>query len=406
MGFAGNAVSSDATRGESAPAKKGRPCSIRRREKILSRSFENLGSFGILKTIPRRKNSTLASWHEVLPPLRSGAQHPYAHPLVTESSRLRRWPEAYCFPPASQKTRREEKGNTMRPSSRTGKISTTGLAFILSIGLWAHSSLAQDQPPAYSPDQLDKLVSRIALYPDPLLAQILTASTFPDQIPDAAKWADEHHYLTGEELAKSIQDDQLSWDPSVQALLPFPSVLDTMASDMNWTTDLGDAVLAQRPDVMDAVQRMRQKAKDFGYLRSNGQIVVSGGSYIEIAPVDPAFVVVPFYDPLIVFAAPRPGFVLTAGIGFGFGVTIGTWFRPCGWGSSRFVWASHALIVNNVRWQRTWVNRATYVHPYPGLHRYAPANRVEHHELVQRSDAERQAAHTGHPVHEEHEHHH
>lgn len=115
----------------------------------------------------------------------------------------------------------------------------------------------------------------------------------------------------------AINEDQLPWDPSVLALLPFPSVLDEMASDMNWTTDLGNAVLAQRPDVMEAVQRMRQKARDFGYLRSNGQILVSGGPYIGIEPVDPAFVVVPTYDPLIVFAPPRPGFFVGGAIGFG-----------------------------------------------------------------------------------------
>jgi len=124
----------------------------------------------------------------------------------------------------------------------------------------------------------------------------------------------------------------------VQAPLPFsfPSVLDTMASDMNWTNDLGNAVLGQRPDVMDAVQRMRQKAKDYGYLRSNERIVVSGGPYITILPANPEFVVVPAYDPLIMFAPPRPGFVVSAGISFGFGVTIGAWFRPWGWGTSGF----------------------------------------------------------------------
>jgi hypothetical protein len=135
---------------------------------------------------------------------------------------------------------------------------------------------ASDQaPPSFSPDQLDKLVSRIALYPDPLLAQVLAAATYSDQIPDAAKWADEHHYLAGDDLAKAITADQLSYDPSVQALLPFPSVLDTMASDLDWTQNLGNAFLAQRQDVMDAVQRMRQKAKDFGYLKSNEQIAVN-----------------------------------------------------------------------------------------------------------------------------------
>ena len=109
-------------------------------------------------------------------------------------------------------------------------------------------------PPMLPPPELDHLVSRIALYPDPLLAQILAAATYSNDIPDAAGWSDQHHYLTGQALADAIAADQLPWDPSVQALLPFPSVLDMMASDMNWTTRLGDAFMAQQQDVMDAVQ--------------------------------------------------------------------------------------------------------------------------------------------------------
>src|SRR6202161_4275884 len=198
----------------------------------------------------------------------------------------------------------------MRNFALARKIYSTSIAFLLTITLLIPAAFAQapaDQapPPSFSPEQLDKLVSRIALYPDPLLAQVLAASTFPDQIPEAAKWADEHHYLTGDELAKAISEDHLSWDPSVQALLPFPSVLEMMASDMKSTRDLGDAFLAQHQDVMDAIQRMRQKAKDFGYLRSNDRIIVSGGPYIEILPVDPAFICVPAYDPLVVFFSAR-----------------------------------------------------------------------------------------------------
>jgi hypothetical protein len=285
------------------------------------------------------------------------------------------------------------------------KISTTIVAAILALSM-VTATLAQEAPPAYPPEQLDQMVSRIALYPDPLLAQILTASTYSDQIPDAARWADGHHYLTGQDLANAIEQDQVPWDPSVQALLPFPSVLDMMASDMAWTTDLGNAVLAQRDAVMDAVQRMRASAEQYGYLRTNPQVVVSTGPYITIMPVNPAFIVVPAYNPAVVFVAPRPGFFVGGAISFGFGITIGAWFHPWGWGVTHFGWGEHAIYVNNVRWQRTWVNRTTYVHPYPGVHRYTAAqyHAAEHHELVKRSDAERQAARQGHAVHEEHEH--
>ncbi|MBV8515441.1 MAG: DUF3300 domain-containing protein, partial [Acidobacteria bacterium] len=182
------------------------------------------------------------------------------------------------------------------------------IATVLSASLLIPGAFAQDQqapppdqqggydqtpPPSYAPAQLDGLVSRIALYPDPLLAQVLTASTYGDQIPDAARWSDEHHYLTGQQLSDAINQDQLPWDPSVLALLPFPSVLDTMASDMSWTTDLGNAVLGDRAAVMDAIQRERHIAKRYGYLHSGGPVVVSGDSYIEVLPTNPNFIIVP-----------------------------------------------------------------------------------------------------------------
>ncbi len=261
----------------------------------------------------------------------------------------------------------------------------------------------QAPPPSFPPQELQRIVSPIALYPDPLLAQILTASTYSNDIPAAAQWADQHHYLTGEALAQAIQADQLPWDPSVQALLPFPSVLGMMASAMPWTQELGDAVLAQRPDVMDAVQVMRRSAYNYGYLRTNPSIVVGMGPYITIMPVNPAFVVVPYYSPAVVFAAPRPGFAVGFGIRFGFGVSIGLAFRPWGWGFSSFNWGSHVLIVNNRPWGRTWVNRATYVHPY-AVRRFAPAGPrpAEHHELERRTPQERVDARQGHAVREEH----
>lgn len=260
-------------------------------------------------------------------------------------------------------------------------------------------------PPSYSPEELDKLVSRIALYPDPLLAQVLAGATYPDEIQDAAKWADEHHYLTGDALAHAITEDHLQWDASVQALLPFPSVLDMLANDMDWTSELGNAFLAQQQDVMDAVQRERKKARDYGYLHSNNQVVVSGGPYIAIDPVNPAFICVPAYDPIVVFAPPRPGFFVGGAIGFGYGVSLGFAFRPWGWGDSRFYWDRHDVFIGGAHWGRNWGNRGVYAHPYVGFHRFEGPRGEERHELIRRSDREREAARSGHARVEEHRRH-
>jgi hypothetical protein len=147
-----------------------------------------------------------------------------------------------------------------------------------------------------SPGELDNLAQRIALYPDALLANILTAATYPDQIPEADQWADQHAALHGDELAHAITEDHLAWDPSVQALLPFPQVLELMARRC--------AVLAQRGDVMDAVQRMRQAAQRYGYLRTNAYYsVVTNGGFIVIDLLNPGVFVVPVYDPGVVFFA-------------------------------------------------------------------------------------------------------
>ena len=270
---------------------------------------------------------------------------------------------------------------------------------------------AQAPPPSFPPGVLDQLVQRIALYPDPLLAQVLSASTFSDEIPDAAHWADEHHYLTGNALANAITEDQLPWDPSVQALLPFPSIVGQMAADMNWTQQLGNAVLAQRPDVMDAVQRERNLAMNYGYLRTGPQVrVVRTGPFISIEAVNPDYVYVPYYDPAVVFIAPRPGFAIGGAINFGFGFSLGVAFRPWGWGAARIDWASHGWYFHNAVWGRTWANRTVYVHNYPGLRRFdkpgpravAVAPHPEGHKLEERSPKEREADRTGGRRQEEH----
>jgi hypothetical protein len=241
------------------------------------------------------------------------------------------------------------------------------------------------QPPTFEPQELDELVAPYALYPDPLLAQVLTASTFSYQIPDADGWARAHAYLTGDALARAISDDNLPWDPSVIALLPTPSVLDTLAGDMARTQELGNAVLADRGAVMDAVQDQRQKAYNYGYLRANQyeRVVTAGPGDIEILPVNPQTIYVPYYDPNIVYFRPRPGFYVGGAISFGPSIFVGS-FVPWGWGGVSFGWRNHTIIVNNRPWERTWVNRDRYVHPYaiPARPRAAAsAPRMERHEL-------------------------
>jgi hypothetical protein len=239
-------------------------------------------------------------------------------------------------------------------------------------------------PALYPPAELDRIVSPIALYPDPLLAQVFTAATFYPQIPDAARWADQHHYLTGPSLTAAIAADQLPWDPSVQALLAFPSVLDMMASAMPWTQEIGSAFLGQSNEVMDAVQRMRQRAISYGYLQSSPQLIVRTGPYIEILPANPDYIVVPYYDPVVVYAPPRRGFYAGGAIRFGFGVTLGASFVPWGWRDARFGWREHVV-----------------VHPYT-VPRYEDRRFAEQHRLLERSHEERERERSGRKYKEEH----
>jgi hypothetical protein len=253
-------------------------------------------------------------------------------------------------------------------------------------------------PPPQSPQQLQQEVGPIALYPDGLLAQVLTASTYPEQIPDAAGWANQHAYLHGDALANAMRADNLQFAPAVMALLPFPQVLSYMAGNMGWTTQLGNAVLVQRADVMDAVQYMRYQAYNYGYLRDPQfaqyeRVVLAGPRTIEILPANPGLYYVPAYNPLIVYAPLRPHAYVGGFFSFGFGggISIGAAFSPWGWGGVGFGWREHSILVDNRPWDRTYVNRGAYVHPYaqpyrPAVgprtegHTYRPAPREEHRE--------------------------
>jgi Protein of unknown function (DUF3300) len=251
------------------------------------------------------------------------------------------------------------------------------------------------QPPVpLAPQQLDQLVARISLYPDPLLAQTLTAATFFDQIPDAAGWADQHANITGDALGQAMQADNLSFDPSVLALLPFPSVLDMMAQDPNWTAQLGNAVLTQRQDVMDAIQRMRHEAKNYGYLNTDSyDDVVDDGGYLAIQPLNPSLYYVPYYDPGVIFFGPRHGFIVGA-VHYGPAVPLGVYFGRYGWYGAGFGWGGHTILIDHRPWARTYVNRVAYVHPYARPVPRPVAPRVEQHAVAPRP-ASRPESHGG-----------
>jgi len=216
------------------------------------------------------------------------------------------------------------------------------------------------RPPAnevrqsYDSTELRRVLSPVALYPDPLLAQLLTAATFSKQVTEAARWSDAHRELKGQELTDSLAAEHVAWDPSVQAMLAFPTVLQMMASDLPWTEEVGDAFHAQRDDVMDAVQALRTQAKEYGYLRSNDNVQVSESGPVEILPVNPTYIVVPYYDPYVVFYPPRPSFVVSTAIYFGYGVRLGLWFEPWGRGPGGFYWPTHRVAFGYPGWGRPW----------------------------------------------------
>jgi hypothetical protein len=214
--------------------------------------------------------------------------------------------------------------------------------------------------PAYQPlayDQLDQLLGPIALYPDPLVAQILPASTFPTQIVLADR------YISGGGDPSAI--DQQPWDASVQALARYPDVLKWLDDNLNWTTELGQAFLNQPQDVMDSIQRLRTSAYNLSNLQSTPQQqVIDDGGYIQIVPVDPQVIYVPVYQPAVVYYQSAP-------ITFGVGFTIGAWL------DCDFDWGNHHIIV----WNRDHPRPPNWWHEPPRQRNtgYTTVWRPDHH---------------------------
>ena len=212
----------------------------------------------------------------------------------------------------------------------------------------APAASAEQAPAKLPPEQLDSLVAPIALYPDSLLAQTLVASTYPLEIIQLQQWLAKNPGLKDKALVDAVA--QQPWDPSIQSMAAVPDVVKRLADDIQWTTDLGNAFLAQQGDVMDAVQRMRKKAMDKGALAPNEQQtvetkVVEEKTVIVVESANPEVVYVPSYSPTVVYGPPYypyppiyyppypPG---AAFVTFSFGVMVGAaWGGYCcnmGWG--------------------------------------------------------------------------
>ena len=202
------------------------------------------------------------------------------------------------------------------------------------------------------PEELDQLVAPIALYPDPLLAQVLMASAYPLDIVQAERWLRSHKGLKGDQLKAALAKED--WDDSIKSLVATPDVLAMMNDKLDWTEKLGDAVVDQQPDVMDAIQRLRAKAQANNKLTSTKQQTVTvdqvqGKQVIAIAPTDPNTLYVPYYDPAVVYGAwPYPNYppyywqpppyigygLLATGLAFGAGYALGNWWSGGYWGGN------------------------------------------------------------------------
>ena len=235
--------------------------------------------------------------------------------------------------------------------------------------------LAQGAPPAstatvFKTEEIDQLMAPIALYPDQLLAQVLTAATYPLEVVMADRWAAQsgNAKLKGEPLDKALQAQP--WDGSVKSLVPFPAVLKMMSDRLDWTRKLGDAFLAQPKDCLASAQRLRQRAVAAGKLASTPQMqVTSDSDAVVIRPANPQVVYVPMYNPTVVYGAwpyptyppyyypPPPGYAVAAGVAVGFAVGVAVNNNWWGWGHPD--WHGGTINVNVNQWNQINANRTT-----------------------------------------------
>ena len=205
---------------------------------------------------------------------------------------------------------------------------------------------------------MDQLVAPIALYPDALVAQVLTASTYANQVADADRWRQSMGYAPAEQIAAGANAQ--NWDPSVKALTAFPQVLSEMDRNMRWTSDLGNAYFNQPQDVLAAIQDMRQRAQAAGTLQNTPQETVSyDQGNIELAPANPQVVYVPAYNPWAVYGqplSPYPGFSVLGAIGSFVGSTL------LSFGPGIFMGAFNATPFGFIGWGLSWLANAVLFH--------------------------------------------
>jgi len=233
----------------------------------------------------------------------------------------------------------------------------------------------ESEKPPLRPEELDQLLASIALYPDDLIAQVLSATTYPVEVVQAARFAKENAKLQGEKLMAAAKGKD--WDPSVKAMLQFPDVLKMMDEKLEWTTKVGDAFLSQRREVMDSVQRLRRKANEAGNLKTTKEqkvIVEEQTQTIVIQPASPQVVYVPTYNPTVVYGAwpypaypPYPtysaGAVATASVfSFAAGVAVGAAWS--GWGGWHSDWHGGDVNVNVNRYNSFAQNNYTNANRY------------------------------------------
>ncbi len=259
-------------------------------------------------------------------------------------------------------------------------------ALVLAPIATAAPAAAQERA-AFSQAELDQMLAPVALYPDPLLSQMLMAATYPLEVVEAARWSKAHPDLQGDAAVRAAVGE--GWDPSVTSLVAFPQVLAWMDENIRWTSAVGDAFLAQQPQVMETVQSLRARAQQAGNLRSDERVVVSQeGPTLVVVPADPQVVYVPYYDPWVVYGTwwwpayppvawrPWRGYVVRPGAVVvwtpGIRVTSGFFFAGFDWRRRE----TRIVRVNSYYYDRTViVDRNVTVSRTPGAWQHDPGHR-------------------------------